>query len=329
MEPVKKLTLGTFNVNNLFSRFNFQFEAEVPDLKPGKIEIKRVRTIVGDIEKESQYEGKALTSKPLKDRERIAERIREMDLDVLCLQEVEDIETLRAFITEELKTPRYPFFTLIEGNDPRLIDLAVLSKYPLGAVTTWQYAVHPKRPKERVFSRDLLQVEILSADRKDVLVTVFNNHLKSHFVPFTEDQKKGAKEANARRQHQAEVAAQIIAAQMDKQARYAVLGDFNDDISSPYLKPLVGGTSLGLVNGLAAPEETRIMSTGDMGLPGSPAWTHRFKASGQQAEYTLFDHIWLSPALAAKQTGAFINRRAKLTRDGSDHDPAWVELNIG
>jgi len=39
-------------------------------------------------------------------------------------------------------------------------------------------------------------------------------------------------------------------------------------------------------------------------------------------------HIWLSPALAAKQTGAFIERRTRLTGDGSDHDPAWAELEV-
>ena len=34
-------------------------------------------------------------------------------------------------------------------------------------------------------------------------------------------------------------------------------------------------------------------------------------------------------ALAAKQTGAFINRRQhKVTGDGSDHDPAWVEITL-
>jgi hypothetical protein len=39
------------------------------------------------------------------------------------------------------------------------------------------------------------------------------------------------------------------------------------------------------------------------------------------------DQVWLSPALAAKQTGAF-ERRAKVSGDGSDHDPAWVTLDL-
>jgi hypothetical protein len=54
------------------------------------------------------------------------------------------------------------------------------------------------------------------------------------------------------------------------------------------------------------------------------AWTHRFKPSGQRAEYELFDQVWVSPALAAKQVGSFIERRTRRTGDGSDHDPPWV-----
>jgi hypothetical protein len=40
------------------------------------------------------------------------------------------------------------------------------------------------------------------------------------------------------------------------------------------------------------------------------------------------DQVWLSPALAPKQTGAFIDRRAKVGGDGSDHDPSWVTLDL-
>jgi exonuclease III len=44
--------------------------------------------------------------------------------------------------------------------------------------------------------------------------------------------------------------------------------------------------------------------------------------------FTLMDQVWLSPVLAAKQTGAFIDRRSKLSGDGSDHDPAWVTVQV-
>jgi exonuclease III len=40
------------------------------------------------------------------------------------------------------------------------------------------------------------------------------------------------------------------------------------------------------------------------------------------------DHVWLSPTLAPKQTGSFIDRRTRRTGDGGDHDPAWVVLDL-
>ena len=40
------------------------------------------------------------------------------------------------------------------------------------------------------------------------------------------------------------------------------------------------------------------------------------------------DQVWLSAALKPKQTGAFIDRRTRLSGDGSDHDPSWVTLTM-
>ncbi len=325
-----KLTIGIFNLNNLFSRFNFEFRTEVPDLKEGASSSRKSRSWSAVWNARSvEYEGKALKRKDPKAREAIIRRIKEMNLDILGVQEVEDIETLRYFVNHELSggsSPSlYPYLILVEGNDPRLIDLAVLSKYPIGAVTTWQHATHPDNSNVRVFSRDLLQVEVLSKDRSKRLVTVFNNHLKSHFVPFTEDQEAGHKAANKRRQQQAEVAARIIASEMDADDRFVVLGDMNDAVDSEFLQSLTQSPRVKLINGLENPTETR-PTPNTTPTPATTAWTHRFKESGKPAHYALFDLIWLSRSLAQAQTGSFIDRRTKLGGDGSDHDPAWVEV---
>jgi hypothetical protein len=55
----------------------------------------------------------------------------------------------------------------------------MLSKLPLGTVTSWQHAIHPDDPTQPVFSRDLLEVEILHPGRGRRLFTLFNNHLKA------------------------------------------------------------------------------------------------------------------------------------------------------
>lgn len=324
-----KLKIGTFNLNNLFSRFNFEFRAEIPELKEGAVEFKKVQKLVSGMNEQSvEYEGIALKHKDPAAREAVVRRIEEMNLDILAVQEVEDIETLRYFVNHELNIKgMYPHIILVEGNDPRLIDLAVLSKYPIGAVTTWQHAAHPDNPGERVFSRDLLQVEVLNKDRTKQLCTVFNNHLKSHFVRFNEDQVEGARRANIRRQQQAEAMAKIIAKEMDANDRFVVVGDMNDPVDSEFLLPLTRSSRVKLINGLEDPTETR-PAPNSSSPPPHAAWTHRFKESGKPAHYELFDHIWLSTALAKKQTGAFIDRRTKLSGDGSDHDPAWVEVDV-
>src|SRR5688572_24053590 len=176
-----KVTVGTFNLNNLFSRYNFRFFAEAPELRQGTVEFTKIRKFITELDAPPvEYEGRVLLHKKPKDRQKIAQRIAAMDLDVLAVQEVEDVDTLRYFARHELPKALYPHLILIEGNDPRLIDLAVLSKYPIGAVTTWQHIVHPDSPAELVFSRDVLQVEILNQARTERLFTLFNNHLKSH-----------------------------------------------------------------------------------------------------------------------------------------------------
>ena len=321
------ITLGTFNVNNLFSRYNFDMQAEVPDLKEGTVSIAKIKTIVEKAErKEIDYKGIGLHRKDITERKLIAERIKAMDVDVLCGQEIEDIDTLHYFVTNDLKG-FYPYVMLIEGNDPRLIDVAVLSKFPIGAATTWQTASHPEAPGERVFSRDMLQVEILNKTGTQRLLTVFVNHLKSKFVPFTQDQAAGTKAANARRRLQAETIARIVADVTRPDSAFAVIGDMNDAPDADILAPFAASPHLKLKNGLLHAKETR-PAPNSSSPPTQPVWTHRFKPSGQPAQYELFDHIWLSPALAAKQIAAFIDRRTKMGGDGSDHDPAWVVLDV-
>jgi len=321
------ISVGTFNLNNLFSRFDFR--ADVSTAIPSTVKVEQRTSFSFDDPsgfKLRTYLGKLVRGKLAAERALIAERIKRMDLDVLAVQEVEDIDTLRQFVRDDLDG-LYPNVVLVEGNDPRLIDIGLLSKLPLGGVTSWQHVPDPLNPAQPVFSRDLLQVEVLSRSRRERLLTVFNNHLKSHYVPFNApDPDAEEKRANDLRTRQCETAASIIAAEMRPNSRFVVLGDMNDAPDSPFLEPLATASELNLAFGLEEPQETR-PGPGEP-PPPSPAWTERFKPSGREAVYTLMDQVWLSPALSAKQTGAFIERRSRVSGDGSDHDPAWVTLEL-
>jgi len=266
-----EVTVGTFNLNNLFSRFNFRARVEeVP-------EEQRDVTVTFEFTEEGDYwfrtfRGRLIQPMPTEQARTLAGRIRAMDLDVLAVQEVEDIEALRDF-NREFLGGMYSNAVLIEGNDPRFIDVGVLTKtaLPIGAVTSWQHRVHPQDPTRRVFSRDLLEVEILNRQRTRRLFTLYNNHLKSQFVTPGEDPAVAGPAADLQRARQAEMVVRIVEERMRPDSRFLIAGDMND---TPDAQPLQAFSSqaLRLANGLADPQETR-PAKADQPLPASKAWT--------------------------------------------------------
>ena len=320
--------VGTFNLNNLFSRFNFQAEiGQVPGDNSGGITL----TFDKDRFNVRTFMGRLVRSKSLEDTTEIARRIIEVvNADVLAVQEVEHIEILKRFNREHLQN-LYPHIVLIEGNDQRLIDVGIMSKLPIGTIVSHQTAVHPDEPNQRVFSRDLLQVEILNPNRHK-LFTIYNTHLKSHFVPFGEDPVQGVIDANNRRRRQAETISRIISHMERPNSRFVLTGDMNDPPDSPFLSPMLTVDNQPLINTLEYPAETRPSKDETPGQGSGPqtrAWTHRFNPPGPDLpEYLLFDQIWVSQALMERFANPIIDRRTKHGGDGSDHDPAWIELDL-
>lgn len=321
------ITVGTFNLNNLFSRYNFMAEVEI--VRQGGIQVDgdvRFTFVepVGYVFR--SYSGKLVQPKSPAERKVIADRIKAINVDVLAVQEVEDIGVLRQFALEDL-AGMYPYQVLVEGNDQRLIDVGLLSRYPIGGVTSWRFAVHPDEPHDYIFSRDLLEVEILDPKRRQRLFTVFNSHLKSNYVRWGEDEARARNRILARRRRQAEMIATIVKARTRPDAAYVVAGDMNDDAGADSLAAF---PRAGWVNGLGAPKETRPAKREQQAAHNPPhtAWTHRYKPTRQAPRFELYDQVWLSPSLARKQVDAWIDRRKSHSGDGSDHDPAWVTVRI-
>jgi hypothetical protein len=123
-----------------------------------------------------------------------------------------------------------------------------------------------------VFSHDLLQVQVLKQNRRDVLVTVFVNHLKSQYVPFdVDDADAEATRANELRQRQCAAIEMIIAAETpdeslpprwrhERPARFGVHGSAT---ASP---------KLNVISGLADAKETH-PGPGNP-PPSTTAWTN-------------------------------------------------------
>ena len=321
------IKIGTFNLNNLFSRFNFQGKVtESPSVTDGGITLTfgrddiDVRTFMGRLVKEKDPD----------DTSAIAHRIRDvMDADILAVQEVEHIEILKNFNREFLGR-LYPHVVLIEGNDRRLIDVGLMSKLPIGPITSHQAAEHLEAPGERVFGRDLLQVEILRPDGGTRL-TAYVCHLKSHYVPFHQDPVEGARRANRKRQREAETIARLIGSAERRGSKFVLLGDMNDPPDSEFLEPMLTIDGDPLTNALASAVETRAPkpeTSGQGAGPQTPLWTHRFNPTGPEPpHYELYDQIWVSKALSDRVLSAHIDRRTRHGGDGSDHDPAWIVLD--
>jgi endonuclease/exonuclease/phosphatase family metal-dependent hydrolase len=344
------VTVGTFNLNNLFDRFNFSADlGQLPERErdirsrfiweyvgqgdepgdPGP-EIDPTTSTSPIVRIQRNADGRLLHAKSEKQQQAIAARIDQIGADVLAVQEVENRDALREFNQTYLAHP-YQHEVLIEGNDPRFIDVGLLSRYPVANVTSHRFELHPDR-NTPIFGRDLLQVDIVNHSRKRRLFTVFVNHLKSKFVPFFERDREAAQRANdLLRRQQAETIARVVAAQTRPRSRFIVLGDMNDSPEADPLAPL--GTDLGLVDALIDVVESQPppASRNPDDVPSSPRWTSRFSRAGEPDTYELFDQIWLSPSLATKLSHAEIQRRPRWNATsagvGSDHDPAWIRLS--
>jgi len=324
------IRIASFNLNNLFSRYDFTAEVDTMPAADDKTAVQ----VVTEIDpadpggaKFRTFKGRLVKGKSAKDRATLASRITAMNADILAVQEVEDVTVLTAFAREELSALGYRHIVLVEGNDDRLIDVGLLSRLPVGAVTSHRHARYAPADSDPVFSRDLLQVEILHPNGRQRLLTVFVNHLKSKFCDFMEDPVTCQAQNTERRRQQAETAARIIAAQTRPDSRYVVCGDFNDTGDSECLQPLLASSELGLVDGLVHAVGDRPAPKDNPPAPDRP-WSDRFKAPHQPADYQLIDQIWLSRALAPQLAGAGIGRRTKLGGDASDHDPVWIDLKL-
>jgi endonuclease/exonuclease/phosphatase family metal-dependent hydrolase len=176
-----EVRLATFNVENLFARFKFE-----QGIDP-KQAVKDGWTAEETVFRTASPEAKKITGQAIKATQ----------ADILCLQEVENLDALKRFRNEFVGGSKaYEFALSIDGNDPRFIDVAVLSKYPI--VHARSYA-HLRQGNTALFSRDCLEVDVLIGSET---LTLFVQHYKSMMG--------GRKKTRARRAVQVRKTKQII-----------------------------------------------------------------------------------------------------------------------
>ncbi|HEV3002196.1 MAG TPA: endonuclease/exonuclease/phosphatase family protein [Solirubrobacteraceae bacterium] len=257
--------LASFNVENLFARWRFRGDVDPAQAnKKGWIVDESLFMELGD-------EDKAITAAAIED----------VRADVLALQEVEGLDTLKHFRDQFLGLAEYPHVAGIDGNDPRLIDVAVMSRFPIVHVRSYQHLPDPDLPVERVFSRDCLEVDV---DAGGAVVTLFVNHFKS---------MAGGRAATRRRRvNQVAAVMQIVRARFGDagDAPFAVLGDLNDFPQ----RDQQGETALGDLLAWEAVENVVDR------LPEDERWTHYWD---DKEEYRQLDYVLLSRHLAERLDG--------------------------
>ena len=253
----------------------------------------------------------------------IARVISDIDADIVALIEAEDRVALQRFNHDVLATTTaasYDHIMLIDGNDERGIDVAIMTKAAY-LIDDIRSHVDDGDGTSRIFSRDCAEYTIMLPGGGTLLLMV--NHLKSKGYGGTIASNKRRKRQAARI---AEIYNQRRAAGIE---HIAIAGDLNDTPESDPLSPLIQGTDLRDISDSPAFQSD--------GHPGT-------YANGTKSQH--IDYILLSPMLFAKvQSAGFFRKGVWGNKDGkrwpkyedtmtrplhaaSDHAAIWAVLDL-
>jgi endonuclease/exonuclease/phosphatase family metal-dependent hydrolase len=195
-----------------------------------------------------------------------------IDVDILMLQEVEHEAGLEELNDMEL-SGAYPHITVIDANDPRGIDIGIMSKVPLDDVISHQDESFTKagtNGPSYIFARDVLEVHLTVNGRQIVLLGV---HFKAK---DNDDPDKRLAEAQRTRA----IADAITSASPG--AAVIILGDFNDLPASPPYLAVTGSAPDAYTN---APQF----------VSAANQWTFDFNG-----QLELVDHQMVNPLMAER-----------------------------
>jgi len=273
------INLATFNVENLLVRFNFR-----------KFEQERLATLL-DIDSDIDRANLIRTHwNVINEENRVATAltIRAGNPDMICLQEIENMHSLKMFHDRYLRRifREYEHKMLIEANDPRGIDVAVLSKFKFGNIKSHQdlkgEVNYPEGPKtERIFRRDCLELDIKVQNK---ILPVFVCHFKS--------MSGGRQKTRPIREAEAKAVKAIIEERFGDPSSHdwIIAGDLNDftetdgilDDNHGLHDLLNNDFSFNIMKNITEPEER---------------WSHFYAGDNS---YHQLDYILVSPSLKEK-----------------------------
>ncbi|MEO0863703.1 MAG: endonuclease/exonuclease/phosphatase family protein [Pseudomonadota bacterium] len=253
-----KIRIATFNCENLFARYRFGKNVPAP----------MAEFTVQDIAFEvHSTRAKRITAKAIK----------AINADIICLQEVESQPVMDRFNSQFLAwstAKRYRYRVLVDGNDPRHIDVGFLSRYPIKSIRSHRHD-RTENNRANVFSRDCLKV-VFDVDGYDL--TIYGNHFKSMMG--------GRDNTRDRRMVQVERVHDILVDDWGDEllGDFVVLGDLND-------YPEAGGNTTTALSRLL--DDPNLINVNDR-LPAGDRWTHYWN---REDEYRQLDYLLLSKQL--------------------------------
>jgi endonuclease/exonuclease/phosphatase family metal-dependent hydrolase len=246
--------------------------------------------------------------KPESEKKALREAIEAIKADVLALQEMGGPAYLNE-LRHDLKAEGldYPYSAIVEAEDSDR-HIALLSRLRLKAVFPHDRIEFAYLGGTARVKRGLLEAVISGPDGD---LTVYVLHLKSRLTDRPDDPQ-----AQIRRLGEAMAVRNLVRKRFPEgsQARFIILGDFNDGRNSPPVKRLERIGAKVIADCLPA-ADTR-----------GETWTEVYRGEGS---YTDLDHILVSPALSgAVAGGAASVYDGPETGAASDHRPVFATLVI-
>ncbi|MBX9845186.1 MAG: hypothetical protein K2Z80_25580 [Xanthobacteraceae bacterium] len=235
------MKITTFNVENLFNRYVF---LDGPWSGTGFEKFVMAANVVSIASRKGDLVTEATTTIQ---RNNTALAIENVAPDILVVQEIENIYTLRNF-NHEFLSDYFETIISLDGNDPRAIDVGLLiKKDKVGDIRVTGLRTHiddrivKNKPVIRdarqnfgyvvdnaVFSRDCLEIDLQIGK---TTLTILANHFKAQEgnPNGSADQKMQWAKASARRNRQAERVAELVDDARKAKKLPIVIGDLNID----------------------------------------------------------------------------------------------------
>ncbi|MFS8981113.1 hypothetical protein PO002_43180 [Cupriavidus necator] len=332
-----KLRITTFNMENLFSRYAFLD-------KPPEQQPKNYTNLIRITDVVSLEPGRSGGVRPAPiteaQRKNTAAAAIEAKPDVMAVCEVENITALRLFNAKYMRN-YFDRCVLVDGNDPRGIDVGLLVRKGLSAeirairsyadvatdgsiLTTTNVLDMKNRLGKAAFSRDCLEIDIDVAGKQ---LTFLVNHFKAQEI-----KGNAADTTTDKRRRQADRAAKIAQHVKTRGRLPILLGDLNKDVSGLHydgsLDPLMSSEIF--------------VDPAKEAVPPNERWTHYYdsRRTVSQLDYVLVDQ---SLTAAIEQVSIFrgglspkckqfmgprVGTIGKDNLEASDHCPLSVDLSL-